>query len=122
MSATVNVSLSFEKSGISESFSSAQTATMSVAGYKVQAPTFGTAASQISTATLNTLGYAYLRSLVTTTQTTCTLTFGRLDGATLHPVVKLRPGEPAMLRLAAGNYAAQGAAEGYRLLVAILED
>jgi hypothetical protein len=37
-------------------------------------------------------------------------------------VVKLRPGEPAMLRLAPGNYAAQAAGEGYRLLVAILED
>jgi hypothetical protein len=107
---------------VSESFAATQTATMAVAGYKVDSPVIGTAVSQISTATLSTLGVAYLRSLVTTTQTTCTLTFGRLDGATLHPVVKLRPGEPAMLRLAAGNYAAQGAAEGYRLLVAILED
>jgi flagellar capping protein FliD len=122
MSATVNVSLSFTKSGVSDAFSSSQTATMAVAGYKVQVPTFGTAASQISTATVNTLGYAYLQSLVTTTQATCTLTFGRLDGTAFSPVVKLLPNEPAVLRLAPGNYAAQGAAEGYRLLVAILEE
>ena len=122
MSATLTVSLSMAKGIVSESFAATQTASMSLAGYKVDSPIIGTAVSQISTASLSTLGVAYLRSLVTTTQTTCTLTFGRLDGATLHPVVKLRPGEPAMLRLAAGNYAAQGAAEGYRLLVAILED
>lgn len=122
MSATLTVSLSMNKGNLSESFAATQTASMSVAGYKVESPAVGTAVSQISTANISTLGVAYLRSLVTTTQTTCTLTFGRLEGATLHPVVKLRPGEPAMLRLAPGNYAAQAAGEGYRLLVAILED
>lgn len=122
MSVTANVSLAFSKSGVSESFSAIQTAAMSVAGYKVESLTFGTAAAQISTATMGTLGYAYLRSLVATTQQTCTITFGRMDGTTLHPVVALRPSEPAVLRLAAGNYGARGAAEGYRLLLAVLEE
>lgn len=122
MSSRVSLGVTFTKGNLTDSFSADTTATMNVAGYKVQAPTFGTAASAISTATLNTLGYAFLRSLVTTTQTTCTINFGTLNGTTLNSVVRLRPNEPAVLRLAPGNYGAQAADEGYRMLVAILED
>lgn len=122
MSVTVNVSAVLSKNGLSETFAHAQTATMSFAGYKVQSPTLGTAVSQISTATIGTLGYAFLRSLVTTTQSTCTITFGRLDGTSVQEVVRLRPGEPAMFRLAPGDYAAKAADEGYRMLIAIIED
>jgi hypothetical protein len=122
MSLTVNVSAVLAKSGLSETFAHAQTAAVSFAGYKVQSPTLGTAVSQISTATIGTLGYAFLRSLVTTTQSTCTITFGSLDGTSLREVVRLRPGEPAMFRLAPGTYAAKAADEGYRMLVAIIED
>lgn len=122
MSVSVTLSMSFLKNGVSESFSGTQTATMSVAGYKVQSPVIGTAVSQISTASVSTLGYAFLRSLVTTTQATCTITFGRYVSGTLHAVTKLRPGEPAVLRLAPGDYAAEAAAEGYRLLVATFEE
>lgn len=122
MSANVQVSLSVTKNNVAESFSATQTAAVSVAGYKVQSPVVGTAVSQISTATLSALGYAYMRSLVTTTQATCTITFGRWDGAALQPVATMRPGEPAVMRLAAGSYALQAAAEGYRALVAIFEE
>lgn len=119
---TVSLGLSFTKGVISDTFNGAATATMNVAGYLVQAPTFGTAVTSISTATINTLGYSFLQSLVTTTQSTCTITVGRFDGTNLHGTVRLRPGEPAVLRLAPGAYAAQAAGEGYRLLIATLED
>jgi hypothetical protein len=122
MSVTVNLNMAFTKNGISEAFNVNQTATMAIAGYQVQSPTFGTAVSQISTASMSTLGYTFIRSLVTTTQATCTITFGRYEGGSLYPVCKLRPGEPAVLRLAAGNYAAQAADSGYRLLIATFEE
>lgn len=122
MSVTISLGLAFQKGVLADAFNADATAAMSVAGYQVQAPSIGTAVSSISTATISTLGYAFLRSLVTTTQTTCTITFGTLNGTTFNGMVKLRPSEPAVLRLAPGNYAAQAAGEGYRLLVATLED
>jgi len=122
MSLTVNVGLTFQDNSISESFAATQTASVSLSGYKVQVPTLGTASTQISTATLNSLGYAYLRSLVTTTQTTCTITVGRLDGTTMVDMVRLRPREVATLRLAPGDYAARAADGGYRLQFAIFEE
>lgn len=122
MSVRVNLGMSFTRGVLSDAFNADMTATMSVTGYKVQSPTFGTNATAISTATINTLGYAFLRSLVTTTQATCTITFGTISGTTLNGVVQLRPSEPAVLRLAPGQYGAQGAAEGYRLFIATLEE
>jgi len=122
MSLAVSVSAVLAKGGVSNTFAHANTSSVANSGYKVQVPSLGTASSQISTATLTTLGYAFLQSLVTTTQTTCTITFGRLDGTTLHPVVRLRPGDPAILRLAPGDYAASAADSGYRLLIGIVEE
>ena len=118
----ITVSLTFDKNDVSESFAHSQTATMSIAGYKVQSPTIGTAVTSISTAAVNTLGYTFLRSLVSTTQATCTLTFGRMSGTAFVSQTVLRPSEQAVMRLAPGEYAAQAAGEGYRLLIATLED
>jgi hypothetical protein len=122
MSLSVNVNLSLSKGKLSETFAATQTADVSVTGYDVQVPSLGTATSQLSTATMSSLGYAFLRSLVTTTQSTCTITFGRLDGTTMHDMVKLRPGEIATMRLASGDYAAKAADDGYRLLFAVIEE
>lgn len=122
MTITVNTSLSLNDNKLARTFSGSQTATTSETGYYVEVPSLGTASSQMQTATLTSLGYAYMQSLVTTTQATCTITFGRLDGATMHDVVTMRPGEIATLRLAPGNYAAKGADEDYRLLFAVIED
>lgn len=122
MSVTISLGLAFDKGIVADVFNSDATATMSVAGYSVQAPTIGTAVASISTATISTLGYAFVKSLVTTTQATCTLTFGTMSGTAFNGMVRLRPGEPAVMRLAPGQYAAQAAAEGYRLLIATLED
>lgn len=122
MSLTINTTLTLSKDGLQETFFKQQTATVDAAGYVVQSPSLGTASTEISTASISVLGYAFLRSLVTTTEATCTITFGRLDGTTMHNSVVLRPGEPATLRLAAGSYAAKAADEGYRLLFAAIEE
>jgi len=122
MSLSVNVNLSLSKDKLSETFAATQTASVSATGYDVQVPSLGTATSQLSTATISSLGYSFMRSLVTTTQSTCTITFGRLDGTTMHDIVNLRPGEIATMRLAPGDYAAKAADEGYRLLFAVIEE
>lgn len=122
MSITITNQLSFAKDKISDSFQSTYTATMSVAGYKVQAPAIGTAVTTISTATLGSLGYAFFRSLSAVTAATATITIGRWDGTSLHAFSTLRPGESGVVRLASGSYAAQSSVEGSRLLFAVLEE
>jgi len=122
MSFSITTNIAYSKDNVSEAFAVTQTASASVTGYQVLTPTLGTAATQLSTATITTLGYAFMRSLVTTTQTTCTISIGTMSGTTLTPMVKLRAGEPALLRLAPGTYGAQAAAEGYRLLFNVFEE
>jgi hypothetical protein len=122
MSISVAVSASYNTLTLSEQFQAAATSPVASDGYKVQVVSTGTASSQISTATIGTLGYCYLRSLVTTTQTTCTITFGKLESNAIKPVVRLRPGDPALFRLAPGDYAVEAADEDYRLFVAVFED
>lgn len=80
----------------------------------------GTATQAISTASASTLGLCFARSL--NTSSTHTVSFGRLSGTTLFETVRLKAGDAAVLRLAAGNYAAKSSAEGGRLLLQILED
>jgi len=50
------------------------------------------------------------------------VSFGRFDGTNLHETVRLRAGEAAILRLAAGNYAARSAVGGSRLVINVIED
>lgn len=119
---TIATSLQFVKDGLSDVYTGSQTATMSVGGIFVQSPTIGTNVTSISTATLTKLGYAFVQSLSVATAATATITFGRMVGTSFAGTVQLRANEPAVLRLAAGDYAAQSAVEGSRLLVAILED
>lgn len=123
MSGEINIttSLSFVNGDLEDSFSHSQTTSMSVAGYNVQSPVIGTAVASISTANLSTVGYAYMRSLVDSTQSSSTITFGRLVGTSFVGQVVMRPNEQAVMRLAPGQYAAQAAGEGFRLLLATLE-
>jgi len=80
-----------------------------------------TATSAFNTSSASTLGLCFARSLVTSTAQTATVSFGRLDGTTLHEVVRLRPGDAALFRLAPGNYAANAAATG-RIMLQVIED
>ena len=110
-----------QKGALSQQFAaSGITADINTTGMLSVTLNLGTAVSQVSTATMGSLGLCFARSLATTT--THTVSFGRFDGTTLHSAVRLRAGEAALLRLAPGDYAAEAAVEGSRLLLTVLED
>ena len=109
------------KGALSQSFAaSGVTADMATAGVLSVTLNLGTATTQVSTATLGSLGVCFARSLATTT--THTVSFGRLDGTTLYETVRLKAGEAAVLRLAAGDDAAKAAVAGTRLVLTFYED
>jgi hypothetical protein len=115
-----NVALS--KSPLVQNFAvSGVTADMAATGLYSVTPTLGTAVTQVSTATLASVGLCLARNLSTSTSTSTTVSFGRYVSSTLYETVTLRPGEAALLRLSAGSYAAKAAAEGTPLLLQILE-
>jgi hypothetical protein len=109
------------KGALSQSFAaSGVTADMATAGVLSVTLNLGTATTQVSTATLGSLGVCFARSLATTT--THTVSFGRLDGTALYETVRLKAGEAAVLRLAAGDYAAKAAVANTRLVLPVYED
>lgn len=109
------------KGALSQSFAaSGITADMATAGMLSVTLNLGTSITQISTATLGSVGLAFARSLATTG--THTVSFGRYSGGSLYETVRLKAGEAAVLRLAAGDYAAKSAAEGTRLVLTVYED
>lgn len=115
------ISAQVQKGALSQTFAaSGVTADINTAGMLSVTLNLGTAVSQVSTATMGSLGLCFARSLATTT--THTVSFGRFDGTTLHSAVRLRAGEAALLRLAPGNYAANAAVEGSRIILTVLED
>ena len=110
-----------QKGALSQSFAATGiTADIATAGILAVTLNLGTSVSQISTATLGSVGLCFARSLAT--ETTHTVSFGRFDGTNLHETVRLRAGEAAVLRLAAGDYAAKAAVSGSRLVLTVLED
>ena len=116
-----SINAQVQKGALSQQFAaSGVTADIATAGLLAVTLNLGTAVTQISTATLGSLGLCFARSLATTT--THTVSFGRFDGTTLHETVQLRAGEAAIFRLAAGNYAAKAAVGGSRLVLTVLED
>jgi len=96
------------------------TADMATAGVLSVTLNLGTSTTEISTATLGSLGVCFARSLATTT--THTVSFGRVDNDTLYETVRLKAGEAAVLRLAPGDYAAKAAVAGTRLVLTVYED
>lgn len=119
---SVSTSLQVSKGSLTGTFARSSTTDMTTAGMLVQTLTIGTTTTQISTAGIGTLGVAFGQSLVSVTQTTATITFGRLVSGTLHETCVVRPGEAFVTRLAAGNYAAKAAGEGYRFHIAVTEE
>lgn len=109
------------KGSLSQAFSaSGVTADIATAGMLSVTLSLGTSVTQISTATLGAVGLCFARSLATAT--THTVSFGRYSGGVLYESARLRAGEAAVLRLAAGDYAAKSAVEGSRLVLTIYED
>lgn len=96
------------------------TANMATAGVASVTLELDTSTTAINTATLGAVGYCFARSLAT--ETTHTVSFGRLVGTNLYDSVSLKAGEAAWLRLSAGDYAAKSAVNGSRILLTIYED
>jgi hypothetical protein len=111
-----------QKGALSQSFAAnGITADIATAGVLSVTLALDTNSTQISTATLGSVGLAFVRSLATTT--THEVSIGRLDGTTLHETVRLKAGEAAVLRLAPGDYAAKAAVAGTtRVVLTIYED
>ena len=109
------------KGSLAQSFAaSGVTASMATAGVASVTLELDTSTTAISTSTLGAVGLCFARSLATTE--THTVSFGRLDGTNLFETVRLKAGEAAVLRLAAGDYAAKSAVAGSRLVLTIYED
>lgn len=116
---TINAQV--QKGSLSQSFAaSGVTADIATAGMLAVTLNLGTSTTQITTTSLGALGLCFARSLAT--ETTHTVSFGRLDGTSLYETVRLKAGEAAILRLSPGNYAARAAVTGSRLLINVLED
>ncbi len=109
------------KGSLRETFSaSGVTTSMATAGVASVTLELGTSTSSVSTANLGAVGVCFARSLAT--ETTHTVSFGRVSGGTLYETVRLKAGEAALMRLAPGNYAAKAAVAGSRLVLTIYED
>ena len=119
---TYNISGTVQKGVLREQFNaSAITADIATAGVSAVTLALGTSTTAVSTATLGAVGLAFIRNLAT--ETTHTVSFGRLDGTNLYETVRLKAGEAALLRLAPGNYAAKAAVAGTtRAVITIYED
>lgn len=116
-----SVSVNVNAGALSQSLIASNiTSDFSTTGFLAVTLDVGTATQAVSTASAGSLGLCFARSLTTTD--THTVSFGRLDGTTLHETVRLRGNEAALLRLAPGNYGAKSAAEDGRLLLQILEE
>jgi hypothetical protein len=119
---TYSIQVSVNRDPVNQVFAAAGvTSDMSTTGILAATLNLTTATSAFVTASASTLGLCYARSLVTSSAQTATVSFGRLDGTTLHEVVRLRPGDAALFRLAPGNYAAKAAATG-RIMLQVIED
>ena len=119
---TYNLQVSVTRSPLVQVFAAAGvTSDMSTTGLIAATLDLTTATSAFYTADASTLGLCFARSLVTSTSQTATVSFGRLDGTTLHEVVRLRPGDAALFRLAPGDYAAKAASTG-KIMLQVLED
>jgi hypothetical protein len=94
------------------------TSDFQTAGLLAVSLTVGTATQAVSTASASVLGLAVARCLATAG--THTVSFGRLEGTTFLPTARLKVGDAAVMRLAAGDYAVQSNAPGSRFLVQIL--
>lgn len=116
---TINGQVS--KGALSQSFAaSGVTANIATAGVIAVTLNLNTNVTTISTAALGAVGLCFARSLATSS--THTVSFGRYVSGTLHETVRLKGGEAAVLRLAAGDYAAKAAVADSRLVLTVYED
>lgn len=110
-----------DKENLGESFSiSNVTADMAVTGMYQATLALTTATQNISTATLSSVGLAFMRNL--STATVSTIQVGVVSGTNFASFCTLKAGEAGILRLTNGNqYQARGSAATDRLRVDIIE-
>jgi hypothetical protein len=115
-----NVSIKVDKDFLSNSVSvSNVTANMTEVGMNSMTLALSTNATTINTANLSRVGVGFFRNL--NTATAATVSIGIIAGGSFGAFSTLRPGEPAIYRLAEGvTYGAVGPA-GSRLRVDITE-
>ena len=117
---TFSVAIQVSKDFLDESYqASGVTASMSTTGLMSTTLNLGTSTTAVTTTGLSSVGLCFAKSLAT--ETTHTVSFGRLVGTNLYSSCTLRAGEAALLRLTAGDYAAQAAVANSKLLLTILE-
>ena len=120
---TYTINANVNKGVFNQSYIAAgKTTEMATTGVLAVTLRCGTATQAISTASASSLGYCFARNLAEDTSGTAVVTFGKISGTNYYDAVRLKPGDAAFLRLAPGNYAAQGVAGSPTLLVEILED
>lgn len=110
------------KGSLRQTFNAASvTADMNVNGLYCVSLDLSTSVTQVSTASLASVGLCFVQNL--STAATHTVSFGRYDGpsSALHETLTLRAGESAVLRLASGSYAAKSAVAGSRMMLTIYE-
>lgn len=110
------------KGSFRQTFNAASvTASMNVSGLYAVSLDLNTAVTQVSTASLSSLGLCFVQNV--STVSTHTVSFGRYDGpsSTLYETLTLRAGESAVLRLSPGNYAAKAAVAGSRMMLTVYE-
>ena len=107
---TLGTSISISRGLLSESiYVNNVTASMSQTGFKSTTYTVNSAATTLSTANLNAVGYALFRNL--SPDTVSTISVAAVLGTATISFSTLRPGEPGMLRLSSGtSYQATGTA------------
>lgn len=114
-----SVTLRVAKDNLAATINDAATANMSQVGMLTQTLTLSTNAVSISTASLASVGMAYIQNLATSTASTATI--GVDASGTFVGFCTLNAGEPALLRLTAGTtYQARGI-EGGRVRIDIVE-
>lgn len=123
MSISYSVNLSVNEYALRQNINASNiTSVFQTAGLLAVTLNVGTATQAVVTSAASALGLCFARSLVDETTGTHTISFGRVSGTTLFSVVRMKPGDAALLRLEPGNYAAQSNAAGGRLLLQILEE
>lgn len=115
-----SVSMQVSKGLLSQSFAASNaTANMTSTGLITSTLNLGTATTAITTTSLGSVGMCFAKSLAT--ESTHTVSFGRLVGTNLYSCCTLRGGEGALLRLTAGDYAANAVVANSKLLLTIVE-
>jgi hypothetical protein len=117
---TLGTSLSISRGLLSESiYVNNVTASMSQTGFKSTTYTVNSAATTLSTANLNAVGYALFRNL--SPDTVSTISVAAVLGTATISFSTLRPGEPGMLRLSSGTSSQATGTAGAILRVDITE-